>query len=139
MMLGATLCGMGSDYTGFGISIVLGHATKAHFPISDGFVNAIVLPHTIPFNGEVAKEGIQKIAKALGVVPSENESIQEKVSNELEAIISRLNIPHRLRDMKVPHESFTEIAETAMDDWYLQFVRRPVGVQDLVQIMEHAW
>ena len=47
LMHAAVLCGLGSDHTGAGMAILLGHAIGARHEADNGVVKAIVLPHVL--------------------------------------------------------------------------------------------
>lgn len=137
IMLATVLCGMGSDHTGFGISVVLGHAVTAYNRINAGFVNGIILPHALSYNRE-AEEGMKKVATGMGI-SIDGEGFAQKICKDMETLLLQLDIPHRLKDMGMPHEKFNEIAQAAIDDWYLQYNPVPVGKDDVVNILEAAW
>ena len=65
LVFASLICGHGTDYTGAGIAIPLGHAISAPFHIDNGITNAIMLPHVVRFNAEAAV-GLEKLASALG-------------------------------------------------------------------------
>lgn len=137
LMLATVLCGMGSDYTGFGISVVLGHAMCAHFPLNAGFLNGVTIPYTLRFNRS-AVTGMEKLAVAMNI-DSNCEGFADTVIDRIETILKRLDIPHKLREVGMPHEKFSEVAASAMDDWYLHFNPVPVRAADLEEILEQAW
>lgn len=137
LMMATILCGMGSDFTGFGISVVLGHAVTAHYRINAGFVNGVIIPHTLRYNKSAAV-GMKKLAFGLGI-PIDQEGFEELVCQKVEDLIRKLEIPHTLKDMSMPHEKFNEIAEFAMDDWYLHYNPLPVEKEDIVRILEAAY
>ena len=140
LMFAGLLCGQGTEYTAAGITSVLGHAVGIHYDVENGTSNPIVLPHGIRFNAEVARPGILKIATSLGLLPSEDETLLTKVINAVEAIFDQLGIPRRLRDVGVPREALSDIAASAMDDWFLSTNPRPVrGISEVRQVLEEAW
>lgn len=130
MVLAAVMCGQGTDHTGAGITTVLGHAIGARFHVENGVANAIVLPHALRFNGEAARAGLRKIAAAFGSEPYV----------ALGAILDRLEVPRRLRDVGVPREALSGIAASAMGDWFLRGNPRPVhSATELQAVLEDAW
>lgn len=137
IMLATVLCGMGSDYTGFGISVVMGHAITAFNRINAGFVNGVMIPHTLRYNRGAVK-GMKKLASALGI-PTGKEGFADEVCRCMEKFLSGLEIPHTLREMGMNHEKIEEIAQAAMDDWYLHYNPVPVGKDDVVKILKAAW
>jgi alcohol dehydrogenase class IV len=130
LVLAALLCGQGTDYTGAGITTVLGHAIGARFHVDNGLANAILLPHALRFNSDAAAPGLSKIAAAFG----------SEVTGAVDAIFSKLAIPRRLRDVGVPREALPDIAATAMGDWFLRGNPRPVrNASELQQVLEESW
>jgi alcohol dehydrogenase class IV len=139
LMLAAVLCGQGTDYTGAGITTVLGHAIGARYAIENGVANAIVLPHALRFNATEASAGLQKVAAALGVHRSHGEVVATVV-DALETMLGGLGIPRRLREVGVPRAALSDLAGHAMGDWFLRGNPRAVrDVSELQQVLEEAW
>ena len=137
LMLASVLCGRGTDYTGAGITIVLGHAISARCHVENGVANAIVLPHALRFNADAAKAALAKLAVSLDAPASVG---AESVIDAVERIWHRLGIPRRLRDVGVPREALSDIASSVMDDWFLRGNPRPVrAAAELQQVLEEAW
>jgi alcohol dehydrogenase class IV len=139
LMFASLLCGHGTDYTGAGIAIPLGHAISAKFHIDNGITNAIVLPHVVRFNAEAAGAGLEKLASALGR-PAGTGAAAAAVIEAIEAILEALRTPRRLRDIGVTRESLPELAAISMDDWFVRDNPRPVrDAGELQQVLESAW
>lgn len=139
LMLAAVLCGQGTDHTSGGITMVLGHAIGARHDVDNGMINAIVLPHVLRFNSEAAQEGMLKVTSALGVATGEA-GATEPVIDAMTAVFDVLGLPRRLRDVGVPRESLREIADLAMEDWFLRGNPRPVAhAAELHGILDAAW
>jgi alcohol dehydrogenase len=140
LVLAAVLCGQGTDYTGAGITTVLGHAIGARFDVENGVTNAIVLPHALRFNADAAAPGLLKIATTLRLPRAEGMALASVVLNAMDAIFTKLGIPRRLRDVGVPREALSDIAASAMGDWFLRSNPRAVrGISELQQLLEEAW
>lgn len=140
LLVGAVLCGRGTDHTGGGVATVLGHAIGAACKTENGLTKAVVLPKAIDFNAEAAVSGLIKTATALGLQICDSDAPAPAVIGALKALFSELGLPARLRDLEVPRESLAEISERAMEDWFLRGnprkVREPA---ELLKIMEEAW
>ncbi len=140
LMLASVLCGLGTDYTGVGITVVLGHSICAAHHLNNGDVNAIILPHSLRFNADAGRDGLVKVATSLGLPSHEGEALLSMVINAVEAILDQLEVPRRLRDVGVPREAFFNIATNSMDDWYLRFNARQVReASELQKVLEEAW
>lgn len=139
LMMASLLCGHGTDYTGAGIAIPLGHAISARFHIDNGLANAIVLPHVVRFNAEAARPGLEKLASAFGR-PGARESAEAAVIDALESIANDMGTPRRLRDIGVTRESLPELAAISMEDWFVRDnPRRVRDAGELQQLLESAW
>lgn len=137
LVTAAVLCGQGTDFGGAGLASVLGHAIGARHHVENGIANAIVLPHTMRFNALATGARAAKIAVALGIPGATG---ADDAISAVEAFLSRLSVPHRLRDAGIPRQAIPEIARHAMGDWFLQ--KNPRRVQDpheLEAVLQHAW
>lgn len=137
IMLATMLVGMGSDFTGFGISVSVGHAISAMYPLNAGLLNGVTIPYTVEFN-QKAEEGMSKLAIGMNIDPEaadRNEQVLAKVNSMLNA----LPIPHSFSEMGMPEGKFDEIAALAMDDWYLHFNPMPVDAEKLAALIGKAY
>jgi alcohol dehydrogenase class IV len=139
LMMASLICGHGTDYTGAGIAIPLGHAISARFHIDNGLANAVVLPHVVRFNAEAAQSGLEKLASAFGRSGA-TKPAQDVVIKALEAIFDAMDAPRRLRDIGVTRESLPELAAISMEDWFVRDnPRRVQNAGELQQVLENAW
>lgn len=139
LVLASILCGQGTDQAGGGLASVLGHAVGPRAELANGMVNAIVLPHTMRFNVPATGVRLGKVSHALGGQPRAGDEGNGAI-DAIEALLSRLAIPHRLRDAGVARETFPDIAAEAMRDWFVR--RNPRRVErpaDLIKLLEAAW
>jgi alcohol dehydrogenase class IV len=136
LVLAAILCGQGTDFTGGGITTVLGHAIGARCDIENGLANAILLTHVMRFNEEAARGGLAKIRQALGMEGVTDAAMIEAVG----AGIERLGVPSRLSVAGVEDDAFASIADRAMGDWFLKGNPRHVDdAEQLQQILRSAF
>ena len=139
LMFASLICGHGTDYTGAGIAIPLGHAISARFHIDNGITNAIVLPHVVRFNAEAAEAGLEKLASALGR-PASGAAAASATIEALETMFDELGTPRRLRDIGVSRESLPELAAISMEDWFVRDnPRRVRDADELQQVLDSAW
>lgn len=140
LLLAAVLCGQGTDYTGAGITTVLGHAIGASHHLDNGIANAIVLPHVLRFNGTAAECGLKKVATALGLPEANGESLTELVVQAVDALLGQLGIPRLLREVGVAQDALSEVAAHAIGDWFLRGNPRPIrNDSELQQVLQAAW
>ncbi len=139
LMFASLLCGHGTDYTGAGIAIPLGHAISARFHIDNGLANAVVLPHVVRFNQEAAAQGLRKLVDAFGLNADSREAA-EVVVDALGSIAAAQGIPGRLRDIGVTRDSLPHLAAISMEDWFVRDnPRRVRDAGELQQLLEGAW
>lgn len=139
LMFASLLCGHGTDYTGAGIAIPLGHAISARFHIDNGLTNAIVLPHVVRFNAEAAAEGLQKLVDAFGLNAARR-APAAVVVDAIQSIFDALGTAKRLRDIGVTRESLPHLAAISMEDWFVRDnPRRVRDAGELEQVLECAW
>lgn len=140
LMLASLLCGHGTDYTGAGIAIPLGHAISARFHLDNGLANAVVMPEVIRFNAPAAAAGLRKLADAFGLGETSTESVAEAVVGALQGMFAALGTPARLRDLGVTSESLPQLAAISMEDWFVRDNPRKVNhAGELQQVLERAW
>lgn len=139
LTMAAILCGRGTDHTGAGAATVLGHAIGANHDVENGTAKAVILQHVLRYNADHAREGMAKLAIALGLTQT-TEPVDAINATLREQIIDPLHLPRRIRDLEIPSEALPAIAERGMTDWFLQGNPRPItDPHQLVEIMEAAW
>jgi alcohol dehydrogenase class IV len=138
LMLAALLSGQGTDYTGGGVTSVIGHCVGARFHLNNGLVNSVLLPHAMRFNAQATGERMMLLAEVLD--PSAITASADTAVNATVKFFARLNLPTRLRDLGVTRDALPRIAEDAMKDWFLhQNPRKVTGPADLIGVLEAAW
>jgi alcohol dehydrogenase class IV len=140
LILAAVMCGKGTDQTGAGMALALGHAIGTRHEIDNGLVNAIVLPFVMKFNAEVASSGYEKAAAALNLAHSKSDRLVAELTETLGRLFRALNVPPRLRDAGVPQDALSELARLAMEDWFLRSNPRPVqNASEIEAVLQEAW
>ncbi len=140
LVVAAMLCGQGTDHSGAGATTVIGHAVGARYHVENGIANAIMLPHVLRFNAEVAAGGIVKIGAALGLTHGDSAQLLEAIVAKLASLLDGLSIPTRLRDVGVTNDGFGEVSQAAMGDWFLRGNPRPISdPADLERLLVDAW
>jgi alcohol dehydrogenase class IV len=134
LAIAGVLCGRGTEQAGGGLSSVLAHAVGYRAHVSNGIVNAIVLPHTMRFNAPETQGTAQRIIDSLPRGSSGD------AAEMLEHLLARLPIPHRLREIGIAESELDSIADAAMSDFFITRGPRPVqSVDDVRNILASAW
>jgi alcohol dehydrogenase class IV len=139
LMLAAQLIGEGTDHTGAGAASALGHAIGARFGVGNGAAKAIVLPHTVRFNAPVTGSRLTDVADALGLANRPEGDVSEAISGTCREFFNSLAVPSRLRELNVPYDALSQIADDVSQDWFFTQNPRPMGHAELMELLEAAW
>jgi alcohol dehydrogenase class IV len=138
-MVAALLSGQGTDYAGGGLAQVLSHAAGPYSSVSNGLVEALVLPSAMRYNRSANSEWIVLIGQVIGNTGSPSGDEVHGTVGAVEKLLRGLGVPSRLRDVDISRESISEIVDHALDDWALSRVPRPAGRQDLETLLNDIW
>ncbi len=117
MLLGACLAGQAFANAPVAAVHALAYPLGGHFHIPHGLSNALVLPHVLRFNTEVAAPLYAELAPlVLGskLKPGSAAELTEQLIQELAAFSERSGLPTRLRDAGVPEAMLARLASDAM-------------------------
>jgi len=142
MLLGSMLAGQAFANSPVAAVHALAYPIGGSFHIPHGLSNALVLPHVLRFNAEVASQVYAQIAA--DAFPSLAEvSLSARCGafiNELRQLGARLGLPPRLRDVGIPEDALPKMATDAMKQQRLLVNNpRPVGEEDALAIYRAAW
>jgi alcohol dehydrogenase class IV len=141
LMLGALMAGQGSEFSGGGLAQTLAHAAGPLSTVSNGVLEAILLPHTLRYNLAGDPEALDAIAKHLGLsrlghlgpVPS------EPALRAIADVLERVQVPRRLRDVGIAETDIPTIAQHVLEDWFISQVPRTAKHDDIVGLLREAW
>ena len=137
MMMGALLGGI-SFHKGLGVVHSLSHALGSEGRVHHGTLNAILLPHALRFNRDVATERMAELASRLGLGNSVDSV--EKLITLTELILTRLPLPTRLAEVGgLRHDQISEYARLAMIDHCHRTNPRRCTQPDLEDLLDRAW
>jgi alcohol dehydrogenase class IV len=139
LMLAALLCGQGSDFVGGGLAQALSHAAGPRSSVSNGVIEALLLPYTMRFNAPVTGPGLALIAEAFDTRPTAQAATEKRAVTAVEDFLAGLGVPARLRDAGVTRAALAEVANHAMDDWAITRVPRRIERQELDELLHVAW
>jgi alcohol dehydrogenase class IV len=134
LVVAAILCGRGTEQGGAGLASVLAHAIGHRAHVANGIVSAVVLPHTVHYNSPVTTQRVGTILEALG----------EREEGDTGAVVARflgkVGATKMLRSLGIERADLPQIADTAMQDWFVGRNARPVkDAGALLEILEAAW
>jgi alcohol dehydrogenase class IV len=125
-MLIASLMGAVAFQKGLGVVHSLAHPLSSLLDTHHGLANAVNIPYGMEFNIEGFENKFRRIARTLEL---KNES-GEGVVKYLFDLNSRINIPHKLRDIGVKNEHLDTLADLAFADFAHPNNPKPVSRQD---------
>lgn len=135
------IAGMGFSNVGLGIVHSMAHSLGAFFDTPHGVANALLLPHVLKFNGQVCPELYKNMGRAFGL-DMNNLSDEEAVDKVVEAVKElsiKLGIPQTLREIGIPQEMISSLANQAINDPCTPGNPRDVTVEDLINLYKEAY
>ncbi len=117
MLLGACLAGQAFANAPVAAIHALAYPLGGHYHIPHGLSNSLVLPHVLRFNAESANDLYADLADVVLVDKATGSSTEktQQLIDYLEQLIAKLEIPNRLRDMKVPEADLPMLAKDTID------------------------
>ncbi len=129
----AWLSGFGIMRVPYGASHGIGHTLGAVTGMSHGYTSCIMLPHVMRWNLEATRAAQARIAAALGRADGD-------AAAAVGALIERLGLPTRLRDLKVEREQLAAVAGGALENMWVKTNPRPLREPgELMRLLEAAW
>ena len=132
----------GGMNTRFGVSHALGHQIGPKWDIAHGVTSCITLPHVMRFMAEIAPQRFGPIAEGLGVRYDESNARNAALecADRVAQFVAQFDVPHSLKEAKVPHGEITQIAGTVLDEVERsKVVDRPVTREEIVTLLESAY
>jgi alcohol dehydrogenase class IV len=125
-MLIASLMGAVAFQKGLGVVHSLAHPLSSLLDTHHGLANAVNLPYGMEFNISGCEEKFRRIARTLNL----KEETGNAVVNYLFELNSKINIPHRLRDIGVKQEHIETLSDLAIHDFAHPNNPKPVSRND---------
>jgi alcohol dehydrogenase class IV len=140
MMHAVWLCAYGYVSTGLGIIPSLRHQIGAAYGVVHGVASTIVFPYCVEFNRPYIDDHLVPVADALDLPFRDANDAADSVVKRVRDLISETALPTRLRDVGVPEEGLSAIAEASMHDFATLYSLRPVeSKEQLLGILEQSW
>lgn len=129
-MLIASLMGAVAFQKGLGVVHSLAHPLSSLLDTHHGLANAVNIPYGMEFNIEGFETKFKRIAQALDL----KEESGKAVVNFLFELNSKINIPHKLRDIGVKQEHIETLTDLAIADFAHPNNPKPVSREDFRQL-----
>ena len=133
----------GASGAALGVVSALAHSLDTRYPdCSHGAAYSIATAPGMRFNRSHNVGGQARVADALGVREpgAGDEQAAESAADAVGGFFEAIGLPGALREVGVPAEGISEIAQDAMTDFGLHRNIRPVGgVEELEAVLREAW
>jgi lactaldehyde reductase len=118
MSVAQYVAGMAFSNVGLGLVHGMAHTLSAYYDTPHGVACALLLPYIMEYNADAAGEKFKYIAQAMGVDVSGMTPKQYKKAavEAVRKLSLDVNIPQRLRDIKVKEEDIPALAASAIKD-----------------------
>lgn len=140
VQIGACLAGLGvySAWTGIHHAIV--HVIGGRFRVPHASIHALVLPYAMSWNLDATVKAQAQIARAMKIdAPSEEEGARKAPEAVLE-MNRKMGLPLRLRDLGVPRDALSLLAEDALGDYSVYTNPKPIrSASQVLEVLEMAW
>jgi alcohol dehydrogenase len=142
VLAAAALSGMVISNARVGIHHAVCHCLGALGGLSHGVANAIMLPHALRYNVDVAAGELRGLAEALGVpVAGKSDAFAaEAAIDAVRELQRKAKVPNRLRDTGLDRNLLPRIAEHTLLDRGLFFnPKRTATSEPVLRLLEGAW
>ncbi len=133
-MLIASLMGAVAFQKGLGVVHSLAHPLSSLLDMHHGLANAVNIPYGMEFNIEGFENKFKRIARALEL----KEETGAAVVKYLFDLNTKINIPHRLREIGVKQEHIEPLANLAIADFAHPNNPKPVSREDFKRLYTKA-
>lgn len=133
-MLVASMMGAIAFQKGLGVVHSLAHPLSSLLDTHHGLANAVNIPYGMQFNITGFEDKFKRIARTLDL----KEETGDAVVNYLFDLNSKINIPHKLRDINVKNEHLDTLADLAFADFAHPNNPKPVSRDDFRKLYAQA-
>ncbi len=126
MLLGAHYAGIAIENSMLGATHACANPLTAHYGTTHGIAIAALLPHVVRWNRTAAAALYDELAGA-------------DLAERLAALRGTAGLPSRLRDLGVPEQALSVLAEEAGSQWTGRFNPRPFDSASALEIYQAAY
>ena len=145
MLIASTMAGIAFTHSMVGCIHSMAHATGGLYRVPHGVANAIFLPFGMEYNFEEIKEKLARLSLVMGEDAaglSEEDAARLSIA-AVRKLTNKLNelgaLPIRLRDVGVPEDGLTAIAEGALNDGTSFYNPREMDEESLLPYIQNAY
>ena len=145
MLLGSMLAGISFANSPVAGVHALAYPLGVKYKVSHGLSNALLLPHVLKFNMQLA-DTKDLYAKLAGIIFPHLKYIKDpkeqanRLSDEFIQLSKKLNLPTRLQEIDIPKDALAEMSTEAMkQDRLLVNNPKKISLRDAEEIYKAAW
>jgi len=131
LLEGAALAGRALQNASMGVHHGLSQLLGGRTGMPHGLANALILPHAIRYNSEVAPEALARIGAVLGDGGDAAEAVAR--------MAARVGLPARISDLGVDEAELDAVARLSQSNVSVRANPRPVSEEDARAILAAAW
>ena len=140
VQVAACLSGMGvySAWTGIHHAIV--HVVGGRYKAPHAEIHALMLPYAMRWNLDASVEAHARMAREIGLDGSDEKALAAAVPEHVFAMNRRMGLPLRLRELGVPRDGLSQLANDALGDYSIHTNPKPVtAAEQVLEVLEQAW
>jgi alcohol dehydrogenase len=126
MLAGAHFAGLAIENAMLGATHACANPLTAHYQIPHGVAIALLLPHVVRWNSDVAGERYDDL-------------YPRDLAKRLRDLAESAELPQSLRDASVPEEALPRLAEEASAQWTGKFNPRAFNAEAALEIYQWAY
>jgi alcohol dehydrogenase len=135
MLVGAHLAGIAIEQSMLGAAHACANPLTARIDLAHGDALALLLPHVVRWNAEVAADGYAALVDAA----APRDRAAESLARRLETLIAAGGLGGKLRDRGVEAGALPELAVLAAQQWTGTFNPRPFDAAGALEIYRAAF
>ena len=127
---------MGAPNFAVGLSHAIGHIVGVKYAVGHGYTSCVTQPYVMEYNrpASAAKQGLLARAAGHDTTGMSDEAAAELAGRTVDDFILGLGMPHRLRELEIPEEDLTEIADLVLADRGCR--TNAIAITEREQVME---
>ncbi|HJM48760.1 MAG TPA: iron-containing alcohol dehydrogenase family protein [Alphaproteobacteria bacterium] len=134
--LAALMSGVASINAMASVVHAIGHGVGGRYGLQHGISHALLLPPAVRLLLPAVGADGGLVAAALGGV---GDDPAEAAAGAIEALLDKLPLPRRLRDVGVAQDEIAELAAGTMDDYMMDYAPRPVTEPEIAALLAAVW
>lgn len=140
-MVASTLAGAAFSNAQVGLVHAISHTVGARFGVHHGLANSIAMPAVVRYNALACPDVYRDVATAFGVDPSgPDEVLADRLAGAIHQFARSLGLATGFKDVGVPREALSELAEATLFDGSVIYNARPVtSGEEVLPVWEAAW